>query len=46
MAATNISDPMPNWTLIGRTTEPLPGNYQFTDAPQNSPQRFYGVRSP
>jgi hypothetical protein len=26
--------------------EVLPGHYQFTDATADSPQRFYGVRSP
>ena len=46
-AATNISLPMSNWTLLGGATGVVAGQYQFTDAQAtNHVQRYYRVRSP
>lgn len=46
-AATNLSLPASNWTLLGRVPEVAPGQFQFTDLQvTNSSQRFYRVISP
>ncbi len=47
LAATNLSQPLTNWTVLGGVTESPAGHFQFTD-PQatNFPQRFYSVHSP
>lgn len=47
LAATNLSLPLNNWTLLGTAVERPPGSFQFTDAnvAVNS-QRFYRMRSP
>jgi hypothetical protein len=46
LAATNLMQPLSNWTTLGTVTDSPPGQFQFTD-PQatNSPQRFYRVSS-
>ncbi|HEV2394897.1 MAG TPA: kelch repeat-containing protein [Verrucomicrobiae bacterium] len=46
LAATNIALPVGNWTVLGSVPEINPGQYRFTDAQANTPQRFYRVRSP
>ena len=47
LAATNVTLPVSNWSVLGSVTEISSGNYQFTD-PQatNNARRFYRVRSP
>lgn len=47
LAATNVSLPTSNWTVLGTATEISSGQYQFTDssAAANT-QRFYRARSP
>jgi hypothetical protein len=45
IAATNLSQPLATWTLLGSVTEVAPGQFQFSDvAATNWPQRFYRVR--
>jgi hypothetical protein len=46
-ATTDVTLPSGSWTLLGRATEILPGQFQFTD-PQatNYAQRFYRTFSP
>lgn len=47
LAATNVTLPTSNWTVLGPATVLSPGVYQFTDAQAtNFPQRYYQVRSP
>jgi N-acetylneuraminic acid mutarotase len=46
MSATNLTEPLANWTPSGGATEILPGIYQFTDTSPEGQQRFYVVRSP
>jgi hypothetical protein len=47
LAATNPSQALNAWTVVGSATEVSPGHYQFTD-PQaaTTPRCFYRVRSP
>jgi hypothetical protein len=47
LAATNVSLPASNWTVLGAVTEISPGQFRFTDpGVTNKPQTFYRVRSP
>jgi hypothetical protein len=47
LAATNISLPSSNWTVLGSPTETASGQFQFVDPQATAnPQRFYRVRSP
>jgi hypothetical protein len=46
LTTTNLAVPVNEWTSAGAAAETSPGHYQFTDATPDSPQRFYGVRSP
>jgi hypothetical protein len=47
LAATNLSVPLPAWTVIGSIPEIAPGQFQFIDlAPTNLPRRFYRFRCP
>lgn len=47
LAATNVTLPTSQWTILGTATQISPGAYQFTDSQAtNFPQRFYQVRSP
>jgi hypothetical protein len=46
LSSTNLAVRVDNWTSLGSASEISPGQYQFTDATPNSPQRFYRVRSP
>ena len=47
LAATNVTLPTSNWTVLGSATVISPGVYQFTDVQAtNFPHRFYQVRSP
>jgi uncharacterized repeat protein (TIGR03803 family) len=47
LAATNVSLPLSNWTVLGSFTEAPPGQFQFTDSqPAAAGQRYYRVRSP
>ena len=47
LAATNLTLPTSNWTVLGPATEISPGQYQFIDrAATNFPYRFYQIRSP
>ena len=45
--ATNVSQPLRNWTVLGGPTEVSPGHYQFSD-PQasNYMKRFYAISPP
>ena len=46
-AATNLSIPSSNWTLLSGPVEISPGQYQLTDAQAtNNSRRFYRIRSP
>lgn len=47
LAATNVTMPLNEWTVLGAATQIAPGIFQFSD-PQatNFSQRFYQVRSP
>ena len=46
-AATNLSAPLTNWTLLGTVPEISSGQYKFVDTQNTNLQhRFYGVRSP
>jgi hypothetical protein len=47
LAATNVTSPLNNWTMLGPATEVSPGQFQFAD-PQttNYPRRLYRIRSP
>jgi hypothetical protein len=46
-ASTNVALPFSSWSNLGPAVEGPAGQYQFTDpTATNSPQRFYGVRSP
>jgi hypothetical protein len=45
LAATNISQPLTNWTALGGVTEISPGQFQFADLSATNPQ-FYRVSSP
>ncbi len=46
-ATTNVALPFNSWSNLGPVVEGPAGQYQFTDpTATNSPQRFYGVRSP
>jgi hypothetical protein len=46
-AATNVSQPLTNWTRLGAVTEVSPGQFQFSDpAVGGSQERFYRIRSP
>jgi hypothetical protein len=47
LAATNLSLPLSNWSVLGSVPEISPGVYQFTDpSAANSRFRFYTVSSP
>lgn len=47
LTATNVALPAANWTVLGNASQPLPGQYQFSDtAATNGPQQFYRVVSP
>lgn len=46
LSSTNPAIHVDDWASAGVATEVSPGHYQFTDVTPNSPQRFYGVRSP
>jgi len=50
LAATNVSLPISNWSVVGSVTDAPPGSgsYQFTDAgaTTNRPRSFYRVRWP
>jgi T5SS/PEP-CTERM-associated repeat protein len=47
LAATNLTLPLSNWTVLGAVAQPAPGQFQFSDLQAtNHPQRFYRVRSP
>jgi len=45
--ATNFSQPLRNWTVLGGPAEVSPGHYQFSD-PQasNYTKRFYAISPP
>ena len=43
VSSTNLSLPVEQWSIAGPAVQTLPGQYQFTDAAANSPQRFYSV---
>ena len=45
--ATNFSQPVANWTVLGGPAEVTPGHYQFSD-PQasNYTKRFYAISPP
>ena len=46
LAATNLMQPLSNWTTLGTVTDSPPGQFQFTDTmATNSPQRFYRINS-
>ena len=47
LMATNLTQPLTNWTSLVSPMEVLPGQFQFTDMEAaNGPLRFYRVRSP
>lgn len=47
LAATNLTLPLSNWTVLGPVTEILPGQFHFADLQAtNHTQRFYRVSSP
>jgi len=47
LTATNVSQPLSNWTALGSVTETSPGQFQFDDpSATNRPQQFYRVSSP
>jgi hypothetical protein len=46
LGATNLSEPLSNWTILGTMSEMLPGEFKFTDTQANGPQRIYRLRSP
>jgi hypothetical protein len=47
LAATNVSLPLNDWTVLGAASEVFPGLFQFTDSQaSNNPCRFYRVRLP
>jgi hypothetical protein len=47
LSATNLSQPLGDWTSLTGLTELSPGQFEFTDPDAtNNPQRFYRVRSP
>jgi len=47
LAATNMLQPLNQWTAIGTMTESSSGQYQFTDpCVSTNPQCFYLIRSP
>jgi len=45
ISAATPAAPLASWTPVGTASEVLPGDYEFTDATTNAPQRFYRVRS-
>jgi hypothetical protein len=46
LAATDVSLPLSNWTVLGGAADVSNGQFQFTDAHATDfPQRFYSVRS-
>jgi uncharacterized repeat protein (TIGR02543 family) len=47
LATTDLSVPLPNWTVLGPATEYASGSYRFVDTQTvNQSERFYLVRSP
>jgi hypothetical protein len=47
LTATNLTQPLSNWTAIGAVTEVSPGKFQFTNSEAtNNPWRFYRVAGP
>jgi hypothetical protein len=47
LAATNLSTPLSNWTVLGPVPEIAPGQFRFIDsAPATLPKRFYRLRCP
>ena len=46
LAATNISQPLASWSVLGTATEGVPGQFQFTDTTKTNRQRFYLIRTP
>jgi hypothetical protein len=46
LSTADLVVPASDWINLGIASEVSPGHYQFTDVTTDSPQRFYGVRSP
>jgi N-acetylneuraminic acid mutarotase len=46
MAATNISLPISDWTVLGGVAETSAGQYQFIDSSVSNPEYFYRIRAP
>jgi len=46
LAATNLTVPAANWTVLGTATESPAGQFRFTDTTATNGVRFYRVRSP
>jgi hypothetical protein len=47
LTATNLSQPVDSWCILGQPVQIAPGQFQFTDIQAtNNPQRFYRVSSP
>jgi len=46
LAATNLTQPLANWFVLGAATESTAGQFQFTDTTATNKFRYYTVRSP
>jgi hypothetical protein len=47
LMTTNLNLPLSNWTVLGKVTEPSPGQFQFVEpSATKAIPRFYRVRSP
>jgi hypothetical protein len=46
LAATNLTQPLASWSVLGTATQSPVGQFQFTDANSTDKSRFYRVRTP
>lgn len=46
LVTTNVTLPLPDWTLVGMATNISAGLFQFTDTQATNSRRFYMLRSP
>ena len=46
LSATNLAQPLNQWTVMGSATNVSPEIYQFSDPQATNSTRFYMIRSP
>ncbi len=47
LSSASLSLPLSNWTVVGKLTDSVPGQFQFTSPPTtNDASRFYRITSP